>query len=207
LKHIKYPQGKLLFHLADDGTPGDYIGAIESEFHYLHWTHTVTNRQGWGANVNTALKAIQTNMVFLIEDDYVSLHPINLVDGVRLLTAKDDIGLIRYDGIAGHNLTTYWREYTDSDGRIDYGIIDLKSPHLNCYSNRPHLRHKRFTDYFGYYPEGKPLGWTEEAFAHHIKKAPSEAPKLVILDDGVPRHFDHIGKSRQRSEYDVGRAR
>lgn len=205
LENVHYNRELLLFHLADDASPGNYIGDIMAEFPYLRWSHTRTERQGWGANVNTALKAIHTNMIFLMEDDYVAMGKVNLMAGVKLLQVNDKIGLVRYDGIAGHNLTTHWREYKDDTGRIDYGIIDRGSPHLNCYSNRPHLRHKRFTEYYGYYPENKPLGWTEEAFAHHVKKAPEEAPHLAILDSGVPRLFDHIGKSRQRSEYDIGK--
>ena len=207
LKHVKYPHDKLMFHLADDGSPDGYIGAIESEFHFLRWSHTQTNRQGWGANVNTALKAIATNLIFLMEDDYVAMDDVDLISGAKILTNVEETGLVRYDGIAGHNLRVQFTEYKENGVRYGYGIIDKLSPHLNVYSNRPHLRHARFTRYYDYYPEGKPLGWTEEAFAHHVKKSPEDGPQLVILDSGVERRFDHIGKSRQLSEFDIGKPR
>ena len=34
----------------------------------------------------------------------------------------------------------------------------------------PHLKHRRFHDYFGLYPEGMKLGETEEAFCHQCKR-------------------------------------
>jgi len=205
LKNVIYPHDKLLFHLADDASPGSYIADIKSEFNFLHWSHTRTERGGWGKNVNTALKAIVTPFVFLMEDDYVANGPVDLETGARLMTNVEQVGLVRYDGLAGHFLTLHINEFVNHEGRIDYCVIDKKSRHLNVYSNRPHLRHKRFTDYYGYYPEGGKLGWTEEAFAHHVRKAPDDSPSLAILKDGIPRRFEHIGKSYQLSGEDVGK--
>jgi len=203
LKNVKYPHDRLLFHLADDASPGNYIDDVEREFHFLRWTHTRTNRGGWGANVNAALKVIATDFVFLMEDDYLATGEVNLEAGVRLLTKVETVGLVRYDGVAGHFLTLHLKEYKDHEGRIDYCTIDKESKHLNVYSNRPHLRHKRFTQAYGVYPVGKKLGWTEEAFAHHVRQK-ADAPELVILHDGIQRKFEHIGTSRQLSGEDVG---
>jgi len=48
---------------------------------------------------------------------------------------------------------------------------------------------------------GKSLGETESAFAHRIKDVLA-GPKLVTLENGIVRAFDHIGKSRQGTELD-----
>ena len=85
---------------------------------------------------------------------------------------------------------------------MDYMILERYSPHLNVYSNRPHLKHRRFHSKYGPYSETTPLGMTETEFAHRVKDIGVDGPLLAILADGVVRAFDHIGKSRQGTELD-----
>lgn len=207
LKHQNYPLENLRFHLADNDTERrfgikDYVPMILSDFAFLNWTYSIETRHGWGYNVNTALKQINTNYIFLIEDDYIAHRPADLVSGVSLMEAQANIGLIRYDGIAAHNgLILHLREADTQTGKVDYCIIDKKSEHLNVYSNRPHLRHKRFTDCYGYYIEGSSLGATEEDMAHNVLDK-KQCCDVVILGDGIPNAFEHIGASFQNGEHD-----
>ncbi|MFA5166617.1 MAG: glycosyltransferase [Candidatus Paceibacterota bacterium] len=208
LKHQNYPLENLHFHLADNDTERrlgikDYTSMILSDFSFLNWTYSIETRPGWGYNVNTVLKQINTNYIFLIEDDYVAHRPVDLVSGVELMEAQANIGLIRYDGIAAHNgLILHLREATTPNGKkIDYCLIDKSSQHLNVYSNRPHLRHRRFTDCYGYYIEGKALGVTEETMAHNVLDK-KQCPDVAILGDGIANAFEHIGASFQGSEFD-----
>jgi len=192
--------GQLRWHVADDGTPGDYLSELEADLG-ITFTSTVTPRQGWGTNVNTAWDAIETDFVFLCEDDYVARQSLNLTRGVALLLAEPAIGLVRYDGLAGHKLNLFLREAKTKAGRLDYLVISRDSPHLNIYSNRPHLVHRRFYEQIGPYAEGKSLGATETDYAHRVKD--EEGGLLVVtLDDGIRRAFRHVGKSRQRSGKD-----
>ena len=199
---IVYP-GQLHWHLADDASPGTYIQDLHQDFSHLKFSATSTNRQGWGANVNKALKFIRDDYTFLCEDDYVAVRQIKLHIGVRILEAQPTIGLIRYDGIAGHlGLNLWLREARTPIGTLSYLEIDRgHSGHLNVYSNRPHLRHRRFQNVVGYYPEGISLGHTEEAYAHKVIDA-KPGMGLAILSDGIGRAFDHIGKSRQGTKLD-----
>lgn len=203
LDHVKY-DGALKWHIADDHSPDGYIMNVTSNFPQLSFTKTITDRQGWGANVNKALQAIETDYIFLIEDDYVAYAPIDLNNGVMLLNGMPDIGIVRYDGIAGHHkLYCTLEEKRVEATTINYFRIHKHSQsHLNIYSNRPHLRHKRFIDDYGFYPLDKKLGETESAFAHHFKDQ-QEGCDIAILWDGVRNRFHHIGKSRQGSEFDV----
>jgi len=204
LKRLRYPREHLQWLLADDGSPKGYAQGIKHDYPDLHWTISVTERGGWGRNVNSGMKAMKTDYVFLIEDDQVARKEINLEAGVALMEAKPEVGLVRYDGVAAHvGLVLELREAKDTlAGRMDYLVVKRhESSHLNVYSNRPHLKHRRFHDKVGYYPEKLPLAMTETAFAHQVRDI-VECPEIVILDDGVYRAFDHIGKSRQGSEHD-----
>jgi len=204
---IQYPTEQLRWHLADDESPNDYIPLIQRDYPNLHFTATVTQRKGWGCNVNKGLHYIRNmlhcNYVFSCEDDYVALCPLNLRDGVLIMEEVKAVGLVRYDGVSAHFLNLYLREVKLDTGRaMDYLIIDKNSPHLNVYSHRPHLKHYRFHDKYGFYKEGRSLGYTETEFAHRVKDEGIDGPLMVILPDGIPRAFDHIGHSRQGTALD-----
>lgn len=217
LKHLKYPREKLLWHLADDNSPEQYLDDIKREFKYLHFTATVTDRKGWGANVNKAQLFCQdkSDFIFLIEDDYVAQRQIDLEQGVALLasehdrhkpeeaTARKPIGLVRYDGIQAHWLNLELREAQTGIGAVHYMHILHNSPFLNVYSNRPHLKHRRFHDNYGNYEEGLNLGETESGFAHRVKHS-KDRVWITVLQSGIQKSFEHIGHSRQHTELDIG---
>lgn len=201
-EHIRY-QGDLEWHLADDGSPEGYVADIRKDFPELEFKVSTTQRKGWGGNVNAGLKYCKhLDYVFMIEDDYVAKRTINLTHGVMLLHKVKDLGLVRYDGIYAHNLNLRLRELKPTPvGPIGYMRIVRESPDLYVYSNRPHLAHKRFRQFYGDYPVGKPLGLTEEMYAHRIKDRKA-GPDLACLHDGIACAFDHIGVSRQHTELD-----
>lgn len=204
---IQYP-GPLAWHLADDHTPDEaYLPSIKLEYRELQITYTVTDRQGWGANVNKALRYCWDHygdFCFLCEDDYVAKTELDLRLGVLLLQHAKALGAIRYDGLHGHELDLALREIKTPVEKVSTLIILESSPHLNIYSNRPHLKHRRLHDGYGMYKEGIRLGETESEFAHRVKDQYAGNPKIGALTTGIPRAFDHIGKSRQLSALDTG---
>jgi len=205
--HLLYP-GKIAWHIADDHTPDEnYLPRIASDFQEFDITYTVTDRKGWGANVNKGMAYCLdhfSDYIFLIEDDYVTQRPIDLRQGVLLLQHAKGLGAIRYDGLHGHDLDLALREVETPHEKVSTLIIQASSPHLNIYSNRPHLKHRRLHDHYGLYKEGAKLGETESDFAHRVKDGYGGGPKLAALITGIPRAFDHIGKSRQLTELDTG---
>lgn len=199
-KYLQY-EGKLVWYLADDGSPDGYVLNIQRDFANLGFRATITKRLGWGANVNRCMQTISEKHIFLCEDDYVALYPLDINKGVALLDSKANIGLVRYDGLAGHRLNLAIEEVKTRLGMLQYLEILKNSRGLNVYSNRPHLKSVKFHKVYQIYPMGKSLGETESAFAHRIKDI-LKGPKLVTLEDGIVRAFDHIGKSRQGTELD-----
>lgn len=200
-KYLRY-DGLLHWHIADDGSPAGYLDGIREAFPDICFTATVTERKGWGANVNAALQFVASDFVFMCEDDYVARKLLNINDGVSLLLALPTIGLVRYDGLAGHDLVLHLTEFQNNAGLTAYLSIEPSSRHLNIYSNRPHLKHRRFHECYGWYKEGLKLGETEEEFAHRVRNKIGGLG-IAILTDGLERAFDHIGHSRQGTEYDV----
>jgi len=204
-EHIVY-DGQLSLHIADDGSPRNYLNDLQRDITWTRFTRSVTRRKGWGANVNKGLKACGDSFVFLCEDDYVARRDLDFNSGVALLLAnKLNIGLIRYDGLAGHVLDLHLREGKTQAGTLAYAIIDPCSPHLGVYSNRPHLMHPRFHMHYGLYPEGRALGQTEADYAHRVKDRGQmpNAPALAILPEGILLAFDHIGRSWKGTNEDV----
>jgi hypothetical protein len=209
LKNQNYDLDDMTFCLADNDSKGqanlpNFTQQIVSDFPFLNWQVSIEKTPGWGNNVNTAFKKINTNFIFLIEDDREAYDVINLRDGVKLLSAKKDVGLIRYDGIAGHS-TTVLRICNLQAERFSYCTIDHKlSRRPITYSHQPHLRHVRFTKHYGYYPENVNLATCERQFALHVKRDPN-GPKIAILEDGIQNRFRHLGagtKSRQHTKWD-----
>jgi glycosyltransferase involved in cell wall biosynthesis len=228
--NLQYPQDRLRWHIADDGSPNGYVddvrSFIESSIEFLtrysaddRVTHTVTQRKGWGANVNAALRAVQSDYVYFTEDDYLLLRPLDLRPHVALMETHKNVGLVRY-GIAGHGMWTAVREAdisawlpefqenTSNQGYTGAGKLSYLEIHPRMiageygfyrYSNRPHLKHRRFHEHFGPYPEGLSLGRTEEAMNHLIGLHAKDSPALVCPADWVLWHFDHIGVSYQGS--------
>lgn len=215
--------GTIVWYVADDCSPGDYALQVRGWMQDLLMQHVrlvqPSQNSGWGANVNYTLRASKEPIVFQIEDDYVLRKPIDLTPYVAMLLQSNDIGLIRFDGIAGHHvhaeaseidirpiLPNYQQCPMCNPGKVHYWRLNAHSRELYIYSNRPHLKHRRFHDRHGKYPEGLKLGQTEESFAHRVKnnmmRDPDTTPQIVVPMGYELLNFDHIGISHQHTEFD-----
>lgn len=217
--HLYY-DGVIRYLIADDSTGGTYrddvlsdVGAarMSEETRFVSTPHN----SGWAGNFNHAYSHVKDDFVLLIEDDYVLTHPIDISPYAALMLAHDGIGLVRLDGIAGHKAVVHVAETDIGDymphyrqgiglpGKINYFLMDNSSRELWLYSNRVHLKHRRFHDFYGLYPEGLRLGATEESMAHIVKDKMTlaGAPAIAVPFD-ANSYFDHIGKSYQWTEAD-----
>jgi glycosyltransferase involved in cell wall biosynthesis len=216
-EHVKYPADKLRYHLADDSSPGTYIYDIQQDFKELKITATVTHRKGFGANVNKGLIYCWNTSDFVLfnEDDRPPNKPYDIEKAVALLSStrdcgrpegaqkREEIGMVRLGGIASHWMTLQSRETETFMGKLNYLHILKRSPFLNCYSNQPFIAHRRFFDYYGLYPENISLAETETAYAMRFKHKKG-GPWICILTNGIDTAQDHIGISRQNTEFDKG---
>jgi len=220
-RHLVYPKDKITWLIADDNSGDGYLDDIISTPRYktIAFETSITEQNcGWGCNVNKALRAVNTEFVFMIEDDYLLMKPLDLRVGVALLAVKPHIGMLRYRGSAGTalvyhqmeaDISPYVPDYQDGvglPGKLNYFLIDGGSPDLYIYSHGAHLKRTSFHQFYGAYPEGLKLGVTEEAYAHVVKDGMMipNAPAIAFLPDFVNMWFDHIGESRQLTEHDKG---
>ena len=216
-RHIKYPKDNLRYHIADDGTGENYVYKAQQDFKDLNITATITDRKGFGANVNKGLRHCWgiSDYVLFNEDDRPPIKTYDLEKAVALLMSEKDcnkpegapprgkLGVFRLGGVASHWLTLQSREADTVLGKLNYLHILKSSPFLNCYSNQAFMSHRRFFDYYGLYPEGASLAATETTYANTFKHKKG-GPWICILTDGIDTAQDHIGASRQGSKEDIG---
>lgn len=223
LSKLDYPKDCLEWVICDDHSPDSYVEKLSGfksvELIKPRFVITPENR-GWAANVNQGLLAVKTDYVFFIEDDYLLRKDLDLGVGVALMETRQNIGMVRYRGTAGEHIiyhqfetdiSEYYPDYQDGvglPGKLCYMQLDSGSPALYLYSHGAHLKHMRFLNFFGPYPEGFKLGQTEEKYAHIVKDKMKEpgSPAIAVLPDWIPMWFDHIGQSYQLGELDVQRS-
>ena len=208
-QRLHYPN--LRWVVADDYSPVGVLEFIKAELQPDIIFRT-KKRSGIGINVNNALRRLDSDYVFFVEDDRVlrNVH-IDLVPGVDLLYHYPEFGMVRYGGIEGHDVTCRLRELEAMPfavfdrAQMRYPVWELlKNSHtLYVYSGAPHLKHRRFHEAYGLYLEGYKLGVTEEEFCHRF--GDMQGPAIVCFPDFVACHFDHIGDSRKLTEDDVGK--
>lgn len=218
--NLTYP--KLRWLVTDDSSPNGYAARLKKLKLFKELGVEVVStpeRGGWGKNVNNGLWNTPSDLVYFTEDDYVLRQRLDLRVGVALLETRRNIGMLRYRGIAGDHLvahqfesdiSAYLPDHQDGvglPGRVCYWQLDSGSPALYLYSNGPHLKRAAFHTFHGYYPEGLPLGQTEEKFAHIVKDKMKNqwqnAPAIAILPSWVYMWYDHIGTSYQHGELDT----
>jgi len=188
----------------NDHSPDDVFDFIKAEVQPDIIFRT-KRRSGLGINTNNALKRLESDFVFLTMDDRVLTRKIDLKPGVDVLATYLQYGMVRYGGLAGHDVTCRLRELDMRDG-LRYDIWELlkkQSKFLYVYSGGPHLKHRRFHEAYGFYGEGYKLGYTEEEFAHRF--VDMAGPGIICFPEFVPSYFEHIGHTWQHGEHDIGK--
>lgn len=216
--HLRYPPESIQWIISDDSSGGTYLSDLKNDFSHLHDLKLITteNNSGWGASANNALAHCDSEFIWFQEDDYILKKDVDLRAAVALMKVNASVGLIRYDGIVGHNLLCHLAEsdirefYPDFRqgfghlGKVNYFLLDRASRETWLYSNRPHFKKASFHRFYGWYPVGLKLGETEETYAHTVKDGMlrPDAPAIACMSDFVDRWIDDIGKSYQLSEWD-----
>lgn len=169
------------------------MDATGVEVNALDGPRRKSGKGGLGGNLNMLLEATNDKLLMQMDDDHLLVRGFNLDPHVEKLLMDETCGWIRLMGIGFHNYCgclegRYWR-------------VNWDSPELYITSNRPHIKHRRFHDYFGVYTEGLRLGETEEAFCWQCKNKATTTKAgpqvLVPLDVLTESSWDHIGRSFQ----------
>lgn len=178
-EHLYYP-GTVRYVVSDDGSDDGTQDALKNEFPDLALVQN--QRVGLGAIANRGLERCWADgdFVLQLQDDMQLQRALDLMPHVHRLTEDTTSGFIRLWGVSGHK---YW-------GALEgmYWRIWQNSPELYIPSDRPHLKHGRFHAYYGYYPEGRKTGDTEEAWCHQVKDLSGQ--KGGSMDVLVPHSLD-----------------
>jgi hypothetical protein len=187
--NIVYPE--LAFYIADDGSNQAHIDAVLKCFegHPVSGWHTIPNGT-YGANVNKAYQATKDygRLTMYIEDDWVLRDRLDLYSYAAMLMEREDVGMVRLGylnlnmrgTVFGHKDRLYWRLYRDADSYV--------------FTGHPSLRHSRFTEAVGMYPEGLNPGYTELTYGLQYRN--SQSPDIVwpVGDREMWGPFDHVGE-------------
>ena len=158
-EHLYYLGPRQLI-VCDDGSDD---GTQEMLMQFSGTLLIQNNRVGLGANTNSGLRQAMalSPIILQFQDDMKLLTTLDLHPHVEKLMSDETCGYIRLWGVGGHRYTAklegnYWRVWWNSD--------DLYIP-----SDRPHVKHRRFHEFYGMYPEGKKTSETEDAWCHQCK--------------------------------------
>lgn len=176
LKHINehlWYEGPKQYFVADDGSDD---GTQSMLMQFPDMTLIQNQRVGLGANSNSGLRLAMAYapLILQFQDDMQLKSSLDLHPHAERLLSDETCGYIRLWGVGGHRYTAnlegnYWRVWWNSD--------DLYIP-----SDRPHLKHRRFHEFFGFYPEGLKSAETEDAWCHQCKdRAGGNGKKLDVL--------------------------
>ena len=197
-ENIDYPKELLSFYIADDGSPWDHMQNLIDEIQKggvaLVGYHNEKFKPGTpcvGLGWNRGLMAGYqvADIVFQLEDDWELRSPLDIRPFVRLLIERADVGVVRLSGLAvgnevrivGHNGVHY----------LEY----MRSANM-AYSGNPHMRHRRFTEYYGMFNTNLSPGDIELNYDFRFCNFP-DGPNIWRPAD-IPGWgiFGHIGNER-----------
>lgn len=194
--------GALGWYVADDGSPPEHLDAVLDVLHdtllpegsggpsAFHGRHS--ERRGYGANANAAWDAADawSPLTLWLEDDWELTEALDLTPYAQAL-ADDEIGMVRLGylnrGIAASSVAAagrlYWRLYHEPVEPVEL-----------VFTGHPSLRHTRYRDAYGRYPEGLGPGDTELGYAYQYRIGRTGAPWIVWPTDyPAMGRWAHIG--------------
>ena len=190
--HLRYPD--LRWYVADDGSRPGHVAAVGEALDGAHVIGWHSERLGYGATANRAVAAAEqvSDLLLFLEDDWELREPLDLWQYAALLMESAEIGMVRLG-----NLNLDIRGRTWAHGGNVYWKLD-REPHIEgtpVFTGHPSLRHRRYHQAYGDYPEGLIPGDTELAYAYQFRLGAPDAPAIVWpADYPASGYFGHIGQ-------------
>lgn len=193
LQHYLRYDGAIDYFSSDDSTD-DRMPETRAQIENLPRLSYVRGpHRGLGANLNALLRrSADYDLLLQMDDDHQLNQLLDLNEHARKLLEDESAGWIRLMGIGFH------RYIADLNGH--YWRVRWNSPELYIPSNRPHLKHRRYHEHYGMYPEGLTLGQTEEIFCHQCidRGRRSDGPAVLVpLNSMSETAWEHVGDSWQ----------
>lgn len=199
-KYLRYPD--LRWYIADDGSSQKHIDTIRTTLEFysdpsyargisICGSHTIPNGT-YGANANRAMEFAHTvsPLTLWLEDDWELTRPLDLYPYAALLMEQEQFGMVRL-GYLNIDVAGLSMGYS---GHL-YWWLNRDSPSGYVFTGHPSLRHKRFHDAYGKYPEGLKPGETELGMAWQYKSNPGPGI-LYPVAMGEYGPFGHIGEKQ-----------
>jgi hypothetical protein len=183
----------LRWYVADDGSREEHVQTVLSALDGVNLVGWHSERRGYGGNANAAwARANEVGALSLwVEDDWVLTQPLDLYPYAALLMETAEIGTVRLGNL---NLDIRGRTW-GYGGRV-YWKLD-REPHIEgtpVFTGHPSLRHRRYLEAYGPYPEGLTPGDTELAYAYQFRMGTPDAPGIVWpADYPSSGYFAHVG--------------
>lgn len=186
----------LRWYVADDGSAPEHVDAVLTAIGDPIGFHS--ERTSYGRNTNRAIAAAMeiSSLYFCLEDDWILQEPFDLWRYADLLLSVEDIGMVRL-GYLNAGLTgtleglrdqLYWR--LDDTGGRDRSFY--------AFTGHPSLRHRRYHETHGLYPEGWQPGETENLYASQYARGRG-ADIVWPAALGIAGPFGHIGAVKSYS--------
>lgn len=170
----QYLNGSWEFVIADDGSTDGTQEMIKSDYPDAALVQSFRARLGGNTNAGLKVAFSVSDVVLQVQDDYYLMNPLDVRSHIEELQSNEDIGWIRLGNVANHNL------HAAMHG--DYWHVAWDSPGLYVSSDQPHIKHKRFHDAYGWYPEGLPVTSTENTWCAAVKNAGMQrgSPRVAV---------------------------
>lgn len=186
---------EVAWFVVDDGSVQEHQNAIREALVGQRVEYFHSQRRGYGANVNDAWRRSWelSSVSLLLEDDWELRYAWDVTPYVRLLEYNTLVGMVRMGYLpVGLHLTSVGYE-----GRM---YLQVEPDTQYYFSGNPHLKHRRFAEMYGWYPEGRNPGDTELGYdwqcrskALHQNNMPLIWWPLAIGDRNL---FGHIGTEK-----------
>lgn len=159
---------RIAIHISDDGSPSDHYYDLVTCARYFPWevTASVSPRLGIGGSLNTAMKSISSDDLWLYTtDDWKLTDILNLDVPIRLLR-EQNYDYVRLGPI--HAGLTGETRYAEG---LEYWLHLHHSMGGFCFATRPFLATKAFYEKIGPFPEKLDAYDHERVYAERIRDA------------------------------------
>lgn len=186
--------GGLAWYVCDDGSSDEHLAAVKDTLRkYANRIPVIgghSERLGYGAGANKAWHVAHdhADITLWLEDDWVLARDLDITPYVDLLNNDDSIGMVRLGHlpIGLHNTTV---------GHNGIHYLNMHFTMQYTFSGNPALRHRRFREWYGAYPEGLNPGNTEINYDEQVRANPGPSI-LWPVDIGGWGIFQHIGEEK-----------
>ena len=155
LRYLRY-EGRLMWFVTDNGSEPAHHERLGYAIPPMYVLGGISQAGSIGACWNTGLREIfnHTEYYLRLEDDMCLKVEMNITRWVKIMMMNTEIGMIRLGQmVPGLDFESRkYRIYTHVGHEEDI-LLRVGKGVQYCYSGHPALFHKRFHDYYGYFPE------------------------------------------------------